>query len=241
MRALSPDGRCKAFDASADGMGRGEGCGAVVLKRLTDAVAARDHVLAVIRGSAVRQDGRTSGLTVPNRFAQEALIREALDVSKLSAGDIDYIEAHGTGTPLGDPIEMEALSATYGAGRDPATPLLVGSVKTNIGHLESAAGVAGLIKTILALQNDVIPPHMHFKNPSPAHRLGTDRMPHSHGGDAVAALDEAPEGRRQCVRAERHHRPRGAGRIARRLPTFQRARRDPSTSSRSRRKVRALS
>ncbi|MGH9279166.1 MAG: type I polyketide synthase, partial [Acidimicrobiales bacterium] len=167
MRALSPDGRCKSFDAAADGYGRGEGCGVLVLKRLSQAQDDGDRIWALIRGSAVNQDGRSAGLTVPNGPAQQAVIRDALAASSLGAADVDYVEAHGTGTPLGDPIELQSLAAVLGDGRPPDRPLLVGSVKTNFGHLEAAAGVAGLIKVILALDRGEIPPHLHFRDPSP--------------------------------------------------------------------------
>lgn len=164
---LAPDGRCKTFDAAADGFARGEGCGVVMLKRLADAEADGDRILAVIRGVAINQDGRSGGLTVPNGPAQEDVIRAALADAALSPADVDYVEAHGTGTTLGDPIEVRALAAAYGAGRTSANPLIVGSVKTNFGHLESAAGIAGVIKTILALQHEWIPKHLHFREPSP--------------------------------------------------------------------------
>jgi len=166
-RALSPDGRCKAFDASADGIGRGEGCGAVILKRLSDALRDGNRVLAVIRGSAVSQYGHSRGFTVPNPRAQEALLREALSDGGVDPGEVSYIEAHATGTPLGDPIEMQALGEVYGPNRPIGRKLTVGSVKGNIGHLESAAGVAGLIKVVLALQHREIPAHLHFREPSP--------------------------------------------------------------------------
>ncbi len=164
---LASDGRCKAFDASADGLGRGEGCGVLVLKRQADAIVAGDTILALIRGTAVNQDGRSGGLTVPNGPAQEAVIRAALADAGVSARDIDYVEAHGTGTSLGDPIEARALSRALAAGRDERKPLFIGSVKTNIGHLEGAAGIAGVIKVILSLVHERIPPHLHFRNPSP--------------------------------------------------------------------------
>ena len=166
-RMLAPDGRCKTFDAAADGFARGEGCGVVVLKRLSDAQADGDRVLAVIRGSAVNQDGPSSGLTAPNGPAQEAVVREALARAGLAPKDIGFIEAHGTGTQLGDPLEVHALGAVFGADRDPQQPLYIGSVKTNIGHLEGAAGVTGLIKLVLALQQKTIPAHLHFRTPSP--------------------------------------------------------------------------
>ncbi|MDP7704960.1 SDR family NAD(P)-dependent oxidoreductase [Mycobacterium sp. TY815] len=166
-RMLSPDGRCKTFDAAADGYVRSEGCGILVLKRLSDAVRDGDRVQAVIRGSAVNQDGASSGLTVPNGGAQQRLIAATLARAQVAGTDVDYLEAHGTGTSLGDPIEVQAAAAAYGAGRDPNHPLLMGSVKTNIGHLESAAGVAGLIKIVLSLQHEVLPRNLHFENPSP--------------------------------------------------------------------------
>jgi acyl transferase domain-containing protein/NADPH:quinone reductase-like Zn-dependent oxidoreductase/NADP-dependent 3-hydroxy acid dehydrogenase YdfG len=166
VRALSPDGRCKTFDASADGYGRGEGCGIVVLKRLSDAVAAGDRILAAIRGSAVNQDGRSSGLTAPNGPSQEAIVRRALDAGGVRPSDISYVETHGTGTPLGDPIELRALGAALGDGAS-GHRFAVGSVKTNIGHLEAAAGIAGFIKVVLALQHGEIPPHLHFNTPNP--------------------------------------------------------------------------
>ena len=164
---LSPDGRCKTFDASANGYGRGEGCGVVVLKRLSDALAAGNQVLALIRGSAVNQDGASGGFTVPNGQSQQQLLREALARAGVEPREVSYVEAHGTGTSLGDPIEMGALSAVLCEGRSAERPLVVGSVKTNIGHLESAAGIAGLIKTVLALQHGEIPSHRHFRDPNP--------------------------------------------------------------------------
>ncbi|HLV34897.1 MAG TPA: type I polyketide synthase [Spirillospora sp.] len=166
-KMMAPDGRCKAFDSRADGFVRGEGCGIVVLKKLADAVADGDHVLAVIRGSAVNQDGRSNGLTAPNGPSQTAVIRAALADARLEPKDISYIETHGTGTSLGDPIEVQALGAALGAGHSHESPLMIGSVKTNIGHLESAAGIAGLIKLILMVQHGEIPPHLHFIEPNP--------------------------------------------------------------------------
>jgi phthiocerol/phenolphthiocerol synthesis type-I polyketide synthase A len=158
---LAPDGRCKTFDASADGYVRSEGCGVVVLKRLSDAVRDGDSVLAVVRGSAVNQDGPSSGQTVPSGPAQQAVVRAALAAARLEPSDIDYIEAHGTGTALGDPIELGALHQVFGERSDSA-PLVLGSVKTNLGHLESAAGIAGFIKTVLTVQRGYIPRHLHF-------------------------------------------------------------------------------
>jgi acyl transferase domain-containing protein/acyl-CoA synthetase (AMP-forming)/AMP-acid ligase II/acyl carrier protein len=161
---LAPDGRCKAFSAAADGMVRAEGCGLVLLKRLSDALRDGDPILAIIRGSAVNQDGRTSGLTVPNGPAQQRVIRRALHQAALEPAAISYVEAHGTGTPLGDPIEAEALTSVFGGTRKRLT---MGSVKTNIGHLESAAGVAGVMKIVLALQHRMIPAHLHCESLDP--------------------------------------------------------------------------
>ncbi|MGQ4384822.1 beta-ketoacyl synthase N-terminal-like domain-containing protein [Streptomyces sp. SAS_270] len=159
--ALAPDGRCKPFSAAADGIGRGEGCAAVLLKRLSDAERDGDRVLAVIRSTAVNSDGRSAGLMAPNPAAQQALLEMAYARAGLAPGHVDFVEAHGTGTPLGDPIEAGALGAVLGRGRDPDQPLLLGSVKGNLGHLESAAGIAGLVKTVLALHHDSIPPSLH--------------------------------------------------------------------------------
>ena len=163
---LAVDGQCKTFDASADGYGRGEGCGVLVLKRLSDAEANGDHILAVIKGTAVNQDGSSGGLTVPNGLSQQEVIRSALSNAGLLPSDISYIEAHGTGTPLGDPIEVEAIDAVYCKERAPNKPLIVGSVKSNIGHLESAAGIAGLIKVILSLKHQQIPGNINFNEPN---------------------------------------------------------------------------
>ncbi|MGZ9234664.1 MAG: beta-ketoacyl synthase N-terminal-like domain-containing protein, partial [Anaerolineales bacterium] len=164
---MSPAGFCKTFDAGADGFVRGEGCGIIVLKRLSDAITSGDPILAVIRGSAVNQDGRSSGLTVPNGLAQAAVIRTALANAGVQPAKVSYVETHGTGTSLGDPIEVEALGSVLGEGRSQDQPLFLSSVKTNIGHLESAAGMAGLIKVVLAMQNKEIPPHLHLQERSP--------------------------------------------------------------------------
>ena len=163
---MAPDGRCKTFDASADGFVRGEGCGILVLKRLSDAQADGDSILAVLRGSAVNQDGRSSGITAPNGAAQRQVLRQAMQAARVNPSDIDYIEAHGTGTSLGDPIEAHALAAEF-HGRSERSPLVIGSVKANIGHLESAAGVAGLMKVVLALQHHRIPSQLHFHTMNP--------------------------------------------------------------------------
>lgn len=164
---LARDGRCKTFDSAADGYVRSEGAGVVVLKRLADAIASGDSIIAVIRGSACNHDGRSTGLTVPNGPAQQAVIRAALDNAGVRPGAVAYIEAHGTGTSLGDPIELGALGAVFRAERTVSEPLWVGSVKTNLGHLEAAAGIAGIIKVALAMQHGCIPAHLHFKQPTP--------------------------------------------------------------------------
>ena len=211
-RMLAPDGRCKTFDAAADGFARSEGCGVVILKRFSQAQADGDRILALIRGSAVNQDGPSSSLTAPNGPAQEAVIRAALTFAGIAPHEVGFIEAHGTGTQLGDPLEVKALGAVFG---DRDQPLIVGSVKTNIGHLEAAAGVSGLIKVILSLQHRAIPPHLHFKTPSP-HIAWQDlpfvvpRQP-----DPLATDQRASDRRGQFVRLQRHQRAccpgRGAG------------------------------
>ncbi len=172
---LAPDGRCKTFDARADGYVRGEGCGVLVLKRLSDAERDGDRILGVLLGSAVNQDGASAGLTVPNGPAQEDVIREALARAGVAPSGVDYLEAHGTGTELGDPIEVRAAASVYGEGREAERPLLLGSVKTNVGHLESAAGVAGVIKVLLSLRAGVIPKHLHFETPNP--RIEWEELP----------------------------------------------------------------
>ena len=174
-RMLSPDGQCKAFDASANGFVRGEGCGMIVLKRLSDARADGDRIWGVVLGSAVNQDGSSAGLTVPSGTAQERVIEEALLQAGVNPQEVDYLEAHGTGTEVGDPIELNAAAEIYGRGREPDRPLLVGSVKTNVGHLEPAAGAAGLMKVLLSMHSGVIPKHLHFNNPNP--RVDWDNLP----------------------------------------------------------------
>ena len=166
-RMMAPDGRCKTFDARADGYVRGEGAGIVVLKRLRDAVRDRDQIQAVIRGTAVNQDGRSNGLTAPNGPSQRAVIRKALESAGVEPAQISYVEAHGTGTSLGDPIEVKSLKAVLLKGRRPDQPCWLGSVKTNIGHLEAAAGMAGLLKVVLSLQHQKIPPHLHLQQLNP--------------------------------------------------------------------------
>jgi phthiocerol/phenolphthiocerol synthesis type-I polyketide synthase B len=165
--ALSPTGACHAFDADADGFVRGEGCGVVVLKRLSDAVRDGDRLLAVVRGSAVNQDGRSNGLLAPNPAAQVAVLRAAYANAGVPPQEVDYVETHGTGTLLGDPIEARALGTVLGRGRPAQSPLLIGTVKSNLGHLEAAAGVAGLIKAVLAVQRASIPGNLHFHTPNP--------------------------------------------------------------------------
>jgi acyl transferase domain-containing protein/acyl carrier protein len=164
---LAPDGRCKTFDAAANGYVRSEGCGTIVLKRLEDALHDGDEVLAVLRGSAVNQDGASNGLTAPSLPAQTALLRDALRDAALAPADIHYVEAHGTGTSLGDPVEFQALRNVFGADPERRSPLWLGSVKTNIGHTEAAAGVAGVVKVVLAMRHGQLPAHLHFRQPNP--------------------------------------------------------------------------
>ncbi|HLI09338.1 MAG TPA: type I polyketide synthase [Ktedonobacteraceae bacterium] len=225
---LSPHGWSRAFDAQADGYVRGEGAGIVVLKTLSRAQADGDRIYAVIRGTAVNQDGRTNGITVPNGASQEALMRQVYQRTGITPGDIHYVEAHGTGTPVGDPIEARALGTVLSTGRRADMLCLIGSVKTNIGHLEAAAGVAGLIKVALCLQHRQIPPHLNLEQPNPAIpfaelslRVPTTREPwpvtegvaraavnsFGFGGtNAHAVLEEAPvpvESARRSVQVEK--------------------------------------
>ncbi|MGO9032758.1 beta-ketoacyl synthase N-terminal-like domain-containing protein, partial [Mycobacterium sp.] len=165
--AMSQSGACRAFDAGADGFVRGEGCGVVVLKRLCEALRDGNRVRAVVRGSAINQDGRSNGLMAPNPAAQAAVLRAACADADVEPREVDYVEAHGTGTLLGDPIEARGLGSVYGRGRAPDSPLLIGSVKTNVGHLEAAAGVTGFIKATLAVQRGRIPANLHFDTPNP--------------------------------------------------------------------------
>jgi acyl transferase domain-containing protein len=193
---MAPDGRCKTFDAQANGYVRSEGGGLVVLKPLAQAIADADPIYAVIRGSAINQDGRSNGLMAPNPLAQEAVLREAYRRAGVSPGRVQYVEAHGTGTYLGDPIEAKALGAVLAIDRLPGHPCAIGSVKTNIGHLEAAAGIAGLIKVALALKHRELPPSLHFHEANPnipfatlPLRVQTEFGPWpAQAGDAIAGV-----------------------------------------------------
>ncbi|MEM9157369.1 MAG: polyketide synthase, partial [Cyanobacteria bacterium P01_F01_bin.33] len=181
---LDADGRCRTFDASASGYSRGEGCGAIVLKRLSDAERDGDRILACIRGTAINHNGRSSSLMSPNGLAQQAVIRAALENGRVAPARVSYVEVQGTGTALGEPIEVGALAAVYGQNRPADRPLSVGTVKTNIGHLEGGAGIASLIKVVLAMQHQTIPPHLNVTELNPhveweriSVKVSTERLP----------------------------------------------------------------
>jgi malonyl CoA-acyl carrier protein transacylase len=215
-RMMASDGRCKTFDASADGYVRGEGCGVIVLKRLSDALKDKDNILAIVKGTAINQDGLSNGLTAPNGPSQQAVIRQALENAGVTPAQISYVEAHGTGTSLGDPIEFKSLKAVLMQDRKPDQPCWLGSVKTNIGHLEAASGMASVIKVALSLQHKEIPPHLHLKELNPyisldgtTFAIPTERQPWSPGTEhrlagisgfgfggtnCHAILEEAPSG-----------------------------------------------
>ncbi len=192
VQALSADGRCRTFDASANGYVRGEGCGAVVLKRLSDAQRDGDRIWALVRGSAVNQDGRSNGLTAPNGPAQESMLRAALRAARISPQAVGYVETHGTGTPLGDPIEFEALRNVIGAPRADGSRCVVGAVKTSIGHLEAAAGIAALMKAVLALHHESIPKNLNFRTLNPRIRQA--------GSALDIAIERVPWQRRDTPR-----------------------------------------
>ena len=191
-KALAPDGQCKTFDERADGYARSEGCGVLMLKRVKDAIRDNDNILAIIKASAVNNDGKSAGLTVPNGKSQEDVMRMALAQTRLSPADIGYIEAHGTGTPLGDPIEVHAINRVYGNQRSVDNPLYIGTVKTNIGHLESASGVAGLMKTVMALQHHKIYKHLNFTQLNPHINIQDTRI-------ALETLDWTQDSKPKCA------------------------------------------
>ena len=175
-RMMAPDGRCKTFDAKADGYVRAEGCGVVILKRLSDALRDRDNILGLIRGSAINQDGRTAGIAAPNASAQQAVIREALEQAGVTPKELTYFEAHGTGTSIGDPIEVEAIKEVLGNAAPDERPCLLGSVKANVGHLENASGMASLGKVLVCLQHGQIPGQLHFSKLNPRISFAGTRM-----------------------------------------------------------------
>ena len=213
---LSPDGQCKTFDASANGYVRGEGCGVVVLKRLREAEADGDPIWAVIRGSAVNNGGTGVGLTVPHTPALIQVMETALSDADVHPSEIDFLEAHGTGTAVGDPVELDAVASVYGQGREKDRPLLIGSVKTNIGHLESAAGIAGLIKAALVVKKGVIPKHLHFHDPHPSFDWENQPLQvTSTMMDWPRRRRAAATGRGQLLRDNRYKLPHRGGRVPR--------------------------
>jgi len=202
---MAADGRCKTFDAMADGYVRGEGCGMVVLKRLSDALKDEDNILALIRGCAVNQDGLSNGLTAPNSLSQQAVIRQALENSGVAPSQISYVEVHGTGTSLGDPIEVRSLKAVLMKDRKSDKSCWLGSLKTNIGHLEAAAGIASLIKVVLSLQHRKIPPHLHLKQLNPyisledtTFSIPTEGQPWSSSSTRLAGISSFGFGGTNC-------------------------------------------
>ena len=192
---LSPDGRCKSFDASANGYVRSEGAGVVILKPLSAAQRDGDSIYAIIKSSVVNQDGKSNGLTVPNQKSQKAALRKALELADVAAEEILYVEAHGTGTFVGDPIEANSIGAVFGENR--TTDLIMGSVKSNIGHLEAASGMASLIKVVMSLKNEMIPPNIHFKTPNPQIEFDKYHLRVPVAPEAWAAVPNAP--RHACI------------------------------------------
>ena len=209
---MAPDGRCKAFDARANGYVRSEGAGVVVLKPLSRALADGDPIYAVVRGSAVNQDGRSNGLMAPNPLAQEAVLREAYRRAGVSPGDVQYVEAHGTGTLLGDPIEVKALGAVLGIDRPPGRPCALGAVKTNIGHLEAAAGIAGLIKVALALKHREIPADPALRGAQSAHSFRSAPATGADDAGSMAGRVGSSPGRGELIRFWRNQCSCGSGR-----------------------------
>ena len=223
---LSPDGRCRAFDAGANGFVRSEGAGMVVLKPLAQALADGDRIYAVIRGTAMNQDGRTPGMTVPSQEAQEALLRQACRDAGVAPGAIQYVEAHGTGTPVGDPIEARALGRVLSDGRPGEQPCLIGSVKTNIGHLEAGAGIAGLIKVGAGAAPSPDSRQPALRAAQPGDRLRRAAPARADALRALARRRRPGPGRRQLVWLRRHQRARRPARGAR--AACQRLQRSPA-------------
>ena len=215
---MAPDGACKTFDAAADGFVRAEGCAVIALKRLADAQAAGDPILAVIRGSAVNSDGRSSGLTVPNGPAQQAVLRRALANANLNPADIDYVEAHGTGTPLGDPIEVEALGTVMRTGRSPDRPLKIGSIKTNLGSHRGGLGSRGSVEGGDGAAARGHPAASALLDAESRHPVGRPAVERADDADALASQRTAAPSGGEFVRIQRHQRARdrrgGAARLA---------------------------